>query len=433
MLLAWILMAVIYVYPRWLYADSAYTLFRVLNKEALIYDRFSNILQLAPSVVMAKLNVPAVVILHILNLSLPFLFLFGWLWQSNKDNSKALIFPFLLWACGPQAFYFGYSEILLAAFFFGMLICLKPAKKLRELSWFWATCLLMFMSHPAAWLFSIPVIIYHTSFSGTKLALPLVGCILAAAGVQYAVSPPANPYDSGLLNHISEPRLWLNAAGSNSALYLSGALKGWMWFLFPAMAFSIYSMVQAERKQHIFALLLFWIFAFWLVMVIYHEGDGNGNMEKFFYPCIAAVLGSLIFYNRSKLGIALFGVAFVMSQVLFTAEQCHIFCNRYQLLNNTCEEYREEGKFKVIGSFHPDRWQAAWALPYESMAVSALQKKSTVTIRSSEKSKWAGDVSAASDSLFLGAEFMPPWPQRLLNQRHFSLPKMAYFVDTVPR
>ena len=74
----------------------------------------------------------------------------------------------------------------------------------------------------------------------------------------------------------------------------------------------------------------------------------------------------------SKLGIALFGVAFVMSQILFTAEQCFVFCNRYQLLSNTCEEYRKEGKFKVIGTYHPDRWQSAWALPYESMAVSAL-------------------------------------------------------------
>ena len=429
-LLAWIAMAVVYVYPRWLYADSAYTLFRVLNKETLIYDRFSNMLQLAPAVVLAKFNVPAVVVLHILNLSLPLLFLFGWLWQSGKDNSKALIFPFLLWACGPQAFYFGYSEILLAAFFFGMLICLKPAKKMRELTWFWATCLLMFMSHPAAWLFSIPVVIYHTSFSGKKLALPLSACILAAAAIQYLFSPPTNPYDSGLLNHIFERRLWLNVSGSNSATYLSGALKGWMWFLFPAVAFSIYSIVKAERKQHIFLLLLFWVFAFWLVLVIYNKGDAHGNMEKFFYPCIASVLGTLIFYTRSKMGIALFGVAFVMSQVLFTMEQCKIFCDRYKLLNTTCNHYRQQGKTKVIGYFSGEKWQSVWALPYESMSISALQNKATISIRSSEKSKWAGDVRAASDSLFLGAEFMPPWPQRFLNKRHFSLAKSTYFIDT---
>jgi hypothetical protein len=111
-------------------------------------------------------------------------------------------------------------------------------------------------------------------------------------------------------------------------------------------------------------------------------------------------------------------------------EQCKIFCDRYKLLNTTCNHYRQQGKTKVIGYFSGEKWQSVWALPYESMSISALQNKATISIRSSEKSKWAGDVRAASDSLFLGAEFMPPWPQRFLNKRHFSLAKSTYFIDT---
>jgi hypothetical protein len=433
MLAAWVLMAIFFVNARWLYADSAYTLFRVLNKEPLIYDRFSNLIQLSPSIVLAKLNMPASIILHSLNLTLPLLFILGWLWQSNKDNSKALIFPFLLWACGPQAFYFGYSEILLAAFFFGMLICLKPAKEVKEISWFWATCLLMFMSHPAAWLFSIPVIIYHTSFSGKKLIFPLLGCIVAAAGIQYLLSPPTNPYDKGLLQNVLNPSIWQNLGSANSLSYLYGAIKGWMWFLLPAAIFAVYSMFRAERNKHIPIMLIFWLFAFLIVLVIYHRGEAHGNMEKFFYPCIASVFGTLVFYNRSKLGIALFGVAFVVSQCLFIWEQCGIFCNRYQLLNNTCNQFRAQGKSKVLTLYEGENWQSVWALPYESMALSALQNKATVSIRSSIKDKWKSDAAAASDSLYLGAEFMPPWPQNKLNKRYFQLTKTAYYIDSTAK
>ena len=98
MLASWLSAVVYYALPRWLHTDSAYTLFRLLNKEALVYDRFTNYLQLAPAVLAVKMALPANVVMHLVNITLPlFLSLPGFSpngFQPTKHWSSPLCFGF---------------------------------------------------------------------------------------------------------------------------------------------------------------------------------------------------------------------------------------------------------------------------------------------------------------------------------------------------
>lgn len=429
LLLGWILSATIYASARWLYVDSAYTLFRLLNLEPLVYDRFANLLQLWPAMLAARLGWPAAVVMHAANLTLPLFYLAAWAYFAVKQPQQSLIFPMMLWATGPQMFFLGYSEIGMAALIFGILLMLKPMEGLwgifRLSLWF----LLLFLSHPAAPLLALCALLLRCLQNGwaqLKIMLPALAISLL---FQWLTAPATNPYDQHLLSQLSSPDAWKNIADSYSLRYFITSATGWLWTAPVALFIGILAApagASAARRLFIPGYALVCLI---IIIVVYANGDAPVMMEKYFYPWLLVCLAAAVCADLGSAGMAVFSVAIAVSGWLFMQKESGPYRQRLADLHSATTAIREARRPMLLTDIHPlSDIGSTWALPYESMCMSALEQTQTVTIRQSETARLESDSAAATDSLFLGAPFMPPWPKRLLNPRYFRLQPGPYFI-----
>lgn len=435
MLSAWLGIAIFYANPRWLHTDSAYTLFRLLNKEALVYDRFTNYLQLAPAVLAVKMALPANVVLHLVNITLPLFFVVTWFFTHRLSPGKALIFPLLLWLSGPEMMFIGYSEIHMA-----VLCC--------SLFWFlnyqenppkWAllmTALGAFMAHPAALMLmgGTLLAISMGSNTSTKWRDAILLSILAAF-LQYLVSPATNNYDSGLLDKLTNASGWMLLTGHYSWQYFYTNLMGWMWPLI-AIFVTLAIIGFKQNKSLKTALGLAYIITCCLMLVVvYQSGDSAVMMQKFFYPIL--VVAALLLFSHSsyaKLIYAYTAVFWVSGIVFFLLYgNGYFYRQRVKELAFQSKQYTKYGYQKVIVNHYGEAIGTPWALPYESMCIAAIEKQPTISIRYSENGRLKPDSMAVGDTLYLGATFMPPFPVKSLNPDYFRLDEKPYFIDSLKR
>lgn len=436
MFLIWFALSVYFAQSRWLFADSAYTFFRILDGQSLIYDRYSNLIQLWPARLLAYAGLPANTVLHTLNLTLPVLFVLAWLYCRRYSRGNALIFPISLWLTGPQMFFLGYSEISMAVLFFGLLFCdLKLNSNWDKLKTF-TIVTLMLMSHPAGILFLIPLLFRHIRQIGRNSVFSLGLIIALAFGVKMVISPDTNPYDKGMLGNLVNPDNWMNLPQSYSLRYFISAFTGWMWPLGVAVLFLLVLFVRSFRKNGgvkltVLIYLLFIMLVVLVTLLVYHAGDANVMMEKFFYPILLIALAGVLIFDAHKVLSALFALSVLTFSFIGIARETYFYNQRLINLNQMIEKRVSDNQFKVITNLKSEALANTWALPYETMCLSAIVQSPTVTIRFSENGKLKSDSAVVSDSLYLGAPFMPPWPQRTLNRVYFRLPETVYRIDSL--
>ena len=435
MLATWLGTVVYCAYPRWLHTDSAYTFFRLLNKESLVYDRFANWLQLAPAVLAVKMALPASVVLHLANITLPLFFIASWFFTLRFSAHKALIFPICLWLSGPEMMFLGYSEIHMAVLC--CCLCWFIGYETNLPKWaFLLACLGAFMAHPAALMLIGGALLAGLAGSeASKKWWHFVLLCLVAAAFQYVVSPTTNNYDSGLKGNLLNPTAWRHLSNYYSWDYLCTNLRGWMWPLF-AMMIAIAALgIKQENLLKSLLGLAFTTICTLLLVVVYQSGDAGVMMQKFFYPVLVVAALFLFSLNRQTWLLPAFTAACWISGVAFFL----IHGNGYFYRQRTKEiafqnkQYVKEGYQKIIVNHYGEAIATPWALPYESMCIAAIDKQPTVSIRFSENGRLLPDALAAGDTLYLGATFMPPFHIKTLNPVYFKLDEKPYYIDSLKR
>ncbi len=433
MLATWLGAVVYYAVPRWLHTDSAYTLFRLLNKESLVYDRFTNFLQLAPAVLSVKMSLPANVVLHLANITLPLLFVFAWFFTRRISANKALVLPLVLWLSGPEMMFIGYSEIHMAVLccclFWLLSTTTNPPK--------WAlflTSLGAFMAHPAALMLmgGTLLAVWMDANTSKKWRVFILISILAII-LQYLVSPATNNYDSGLLEKIKNSSGWLHITQHYSWDYLFGNLAGWMWPLM-AMTITLAGLgFKNGEKLKTLPVLAYVIICCLLLVVVYQSGDSSVMMQKFFYPLL--VVAALLFFaysNNAKLMTTYTAVFWISGILLFLVHgNGYFYRQRVNEVVFQSNLYTKNGHQKVIVNHYGEAIGTPWALPYESMCIAAIKKQPTISIRFSENGRLKLDSMAVGDTLYLGATFMPPFHVKTLNPVYFRLNEKPYFIDSL--
>lgn len=432
LLLAWLICAGFFAAERWLFADSAYTLFRLLNREPLIYDRFANLLQLWPAMLAVKLGMPASLVLHVANLTLPACYAAAWLINMRNRPLRALMFPALLWASGPQMFFLGYSEIGMAALFFGIILCAEPPAGWQGGIWMAGWFALMFLSHPASLILAVPAVMFAGIRLGKNRLILMAGAAALAWYIQWLVSPAANPYDRNLLSQLSSREIWKSLKQAYSLQYFRQSITGWMWPSWVALLFTSWTLRSAAYPRRYWFISGYAVISLLVILVVYAAGDAPVMMEKYFYPWVIICVGACFYFLRLPAVAALFALAVAISGFLMMNWASGFYTGRVKELREKTTLYRDLNRTLLLGNDRQvEKLGSAWALPYETMCLSALEGKSTVTVRISDNGHLKSDSAAAADSLFLGAPFMPPWPKRLLNQRYFSLKQERYFIDSI--
>jgi hypothetical protein len=433
MLASWLSAVVYYTLPRWLHTDSAYTLFRLLNKEALVYDRFTNYLQLAPAVLAVKMALPANVVMHLVNITLPLFFVAAWFFTQRISTHKALVFPLMLWLSGPEMLFIGYSEIHMAVLCCSLFWFLSTQANPPKWALF-VTSLGAFMAHPAAlMLMGGSLLAVWISSNESKKWRDLILINISAAFLQYLISPATNNYDSGLLEKIKTPSGWLHITSHYSWDYLCANLSGWMWPLIAMfVTLAVIGFKQVKPLKTILGLAYIVICCLMLV-VVYQSGDATVMMQKFFYPVL--VVAALLFFSHNSYAklVHTYTAVFWLSGIVFFLlhGNGYFYRQRAKEVAFQSKQYTKDGYQKVIVNHYNEAIGTPWALPYESMCIAAIEKQPTVSIRYSENGRLKPDSMAVGDTLYLGATFMPPFHVKTLNPVYFKLDEKPYFIDSL--
>ncbi len=436
--LLYFILIILWAQPRWLYTDSAYLIFRILNHEPLFFDRYANEIQMLPAQLAVSLRAPAAVVLFLLNCTLPLLYFFAWLWYRKSDERKALIFPLLLICSGYEMFFLGFSEIHTAALALGILLQLQDGKP-RIQSYIFSAGWLLFMlfSHPAAWLFLPFIFLYYLFTPNLKkisLLVPLI-CLLYI-GIKSIWRPENNPYDAALFANLTHLKTWQKIPELYSTHYLYSAILSW---LLPALLvfFIVIFLSIFIYKSRVTAFLFFGytISACLITLVIYQQGEAAVLMEKFFYPLAVIMVLPMFLLIKKYHSIAY--ISFILIALFYfygVFNKRHFYLQRFSKLETLHANYSSKPGQKFLlnqAHFAPDTFGSTWALPYESMVYSALHHKKTLNIKAINLQDLHTDRYKNTDSLYHGADFVPPFPIRTLNKKYFQLPRTFYAVDSL--
>jgi hypothetical protein len=425
---------------RWLHTDSAYTLFRILNHQSLFYDRFACELLVWPGQLLSHLGAPIRWVMQSINLILPLMAWAGWIFF-HKSPLRWLYF-LVIFSGGSEAFFIGYSEIVLSALAFITAIqwIVLGAKRLPLLLFLSIT--ITWLSHPAGVLF-LPILVL---FGWRKLDLKqTLSLAIALSGlfISKQLIAPSNPYDAqlyGTLMNVQNFTQFTNLFSVNYLLHAS-------WFFIPAATAIACFIVGLLKPCRLSTSIYFAIFVVdtLATVLIYSQGDAHINMEKFFYPIAVIGMLSIGIQSRSQqlISIPLWFLAF--SMMLGIQKHLPNYTGRKQLLFDLVkvqphaklliqQPAEDQGSNNSVAKITNALSQkgSLWGLSYETAIASkwiALNETRTAKIMSPEEIKdWPTTNSQIADSLFIGAPFEQPQPINRLNHRYFRFAKNQYLT-----
>lgn len=437
---------------RWLHTDSAYTLFRILNHQALFYDRFACEFLVWPGQLLTALGAPISIVLQGLNLILTLMAWATWIAFARHKHRWIL---FLLIICGgSELFFIGYSEIGLCtwAFLCTLLLIDNPPKQTTQV---WQTAgvflciLILLFSHPAGWLY-LPVIIALSLHRMSRKSLGIMSASLCIALILKSVIFPSNAYDSGLYQTLSNPETWLNFFQLLSVNYLLGA----SWFFIPAVtALACFALGLSKPWRWVSAAFFFIILSDTIVaVVIYAKGDAHINMEKFFYPIgVLALLSiSVYLWGSQEPQHSAYRLKFIMakqreiSKSMIGILPWFLSINMLLGIQKYSPDYsNRKAQLQSLTASMPGAKMMAhydtlsarifpgslWGLSYETALITAINKertgepstlKSMKAMTSQELADWGETQKKIGDSLLIGAPFEMPQRIDRLNRRYFE-------------
>lgn len=424
-----------YIQERWLYTDSAFTFFRILNLDNLYYDRYSNAIQTWPSQFAAQKNAGAGFILYLINLT-PLLFAALLFLIANRISTAGLwLIPLAFISQGGQEFFMGYNELLFALLFFAFLCSdFSHLGNYRLAIPLIAGTLLLF-AHPATVLL-VPFLCFLYWSRGDKISF----WTLIVVAIVYLGKPlflESNSYDTHMIHRLENADNWFNFLNHYSwQFFTSNSMK---WLLIPQIVLVIVLislLITKEFKKVIF-LLLSLIFILIVSLVAYGDGDATPIMEKYFHLYALACFASVVFLKPgiwpNRLVAAMLAItAFIFSNSVL--KNAPYYSGNLAMVKACEAEYQKKGKHKVLVNLsviQKNTDHSVWALPYETMLVSVLEKRNmTVNVKPVESGNWKNTSDLFHDSTYGTAEFLPPLAVTSLNPAYFHLPAGKYFKDT---
>jgi len=416
------LLAFIFTWERTLYADSAFTLFNVLNRfPAVEHFRFSQYLNLFPAQIAVYIHLPIQAVASLLSLT-PLAWAFAASWYSTAQFKKPqwnFYFLGIFLITGPEFQFLGTAEMILALIF-GGLFTLETRKPLIFL---WATT--AYLAHPGI----LPALIAVSLFQRPFHLLSLT----ATALIKLTLIP-ASGYESEILEKF---------------FHLQNVFQSWGWHYFytsifggwalPYLVVFIGGIVVFQGKQrfiYVAAVLLTTFF----ITHLYQDGDSGMMMQKSYAPLWLILALPLINSDKSKLLQYSVAVVFFWG-CFFLVKQANFHRHRLQELTTKIQTAQDLSKngLKIITSyneFHPNVFGIAWAIPYETLIYSThLNSSKPVTFCLSDSAtlndlKSNRNKKPLGKNEFRGASFAYPLKNHQLNQRYFSgLSKDAYRIQ----
>jgi hypothetical protein len=232
--------------------------------------------------------------------------------------------------------------------------------------------------------------------------------------------------------------------------YLAQTFSDLSWLRNIQETYSFHFFMHAHRKMYLF-LALFWLYVllqfrkdrtnklkFWysllsviglwfLVIGTFREGDSNGIMEKNFYLVTLPML--FVFINHvwdEKTAQLKFGFMFLfwiisLWSVRGIGKSSIILTQRVDTLERlvTVAQKTGHGKWYLEDeSMDKSKWHSTWALPYETLLMSAhLNGKGIVTV----KNIYSDNMFTPELDKIYGADFAPSFEAKDLNPRFFMI------------
>ncbi|MCL9980781.1 MAG: hypothetical protein NBV77_04980 [Bacteroidia bacterium] len=413
------LLAILFAWERTLYADSAYTLFNVLNGfPAVEHFRLTQQLNLLPAQIGVLLQLPIRAIAILLSLT-PLIWAFAATWYSTihlKNVRWSFYFLGIFLVTGPEFQFLGTAEMILALIF-GGLFAMETRKSMIFL---WA--ILAYLAHPGI----LPALLAASLFQ-KQIKFPLIA--ITSSVVFKVLFIPSSGYENQILSNL---------------LNISNVFQSWGWHYFytslfggwalPYLVVFIAGLVAFLGQQRWLYFSTTALTAFFITY-LYQDGDSGMMMQKSYAPLWLILALPLLHAKESSVFKKLLLISF-FGGCFYVCKQAKFHIQRQQELEKRISKMPIESK-KIITTnvgFPADIYGIPWAIPYETLIYSThLNPEKPITICISDSSSLKELISnkkPLGKNEFRGASFAFPLKQKSLNQRYFStLSTDAYSIE----
>lgn len=427
------LAAIVLFKERVIYVDSAYYAFNLYNEGMPVaeHNRYAlYIYQLLPWLMM-KLGFSVAMVLRMYSLSHVLVHLIAFVILLRLKQPKMALLLLIMQVVGYRECFFltvnetalAISSTLLFAAYIEHFEHHKSSLTKRVLIYLILLLIALF-SHPMAMILLPFVLGYHLvryRFAKEKIRslIPPV-LVLSVVFLFRKLVSKESGYEDDLfaqLNHTAQ--ILGNLKDIYSFKFFTGEFKPEAYFFqvyfMPVLATLLVIVLYLRKRQYLqlFYYLLSSL-AFWLLIIIlFNRGDGNIFMEKNFTPWILVSfypLKDLLEQDTEKLPWATyFATLFIIVFSLYGVSRVTpMYQKRLYLMDRLiCE--KNEGHSKLLiqdSTVNHDEWLGIWALPYETILLSAVKKMPIVTAKIYHNEETINKELGRKD-IFLGADFIP--------------------------
>lgn len=428
---AWALLLIIAIWwrnERLLYQDSAYGLFQIANLHFPIeHNRWGTAPLIFPAFATAWFGLPLSAVMATLSATgilLPALT--SWImWRISKDTQTYLLPLFLMTLTGPEWFFQGMVDMLPALCY----CCLFFTFLLKADNWksyqLYASVLFLFLAfntHPGILPLVLFICFFHYAHIKNNVSLVAMFAIFLIAIAKKYFSANSS-YENEVL-------------GRASISNLQHIFDSWTWHYFldtflarlliPAVLFAV-GLIMLRKVNRPYSALYLPVVAglgTFSIIVMFSNGDSHLMMEKSFAPivlllCIPILVLALRSpaWHKFYLFIALLFAAIGVWQRYESYQFYHLRLARMDALLQEKEVRDHEKIYYPASAFHAEEWRVTWALPYETVLRSEVNKQPSTTIKPYLN---APDTDLLHDSgMFYGADFAYKMKTDTMNQKYF--------------
>jgi hypothetical protein len=295
----------------------------------------------------------------------------------------------------------------------------------------------MTLSHPGTVILLV-FLLYLYTLQNNRFGIYAL-CITAFLFVIKGLIISSNTWDKGFYDRVLDLSSWFSISDSYAWYIFKGAISTWLFI--PLLIFIISLIVLLIQKNWKRASAVFGVefIIFWTSMVIFREGDATPVMEKYLHPLAVSLALSFLFITEGVFQKLLF-VRFILPAlavvfIIGVFKYSEFYVQNKEMVQRGEAHYYFSGHSKVLIKkleFSALTEASPWALPYETMVLSAMKKRAfTVNVKPVEKDNWDNRNILFPDSTYGTAEFLPPFSVRTLNPNYFQLKTDPYFADTL--
>jgi hypothetical protein len=445
LLLTLLIQSVMFNLEKVMYADAAFSVFKMLNEEIIPveHSRFAGSIMHLPAYLGLKIGLSAGMIfkLFVMGQWLFFIGIFSLLLFLRKPE---FVLTLLLCLSGfmRESFYIT-TEMPIAmgfALVYGALLSTVFSEKKFRIYTFLGAILSLIASlyaHPAAIVFVLFFLLWH--FIQQSVSIKTIGAhtlsIVLVFVFRFLLSP-SSTYESDFFTQlISLKEFFYNLRYSNASRFFFQAYGGFYLPLLLIWGLSLRRLLMEEDKKPFYFVLLGMPLLWAVIVHIFSQGDVNPMMEKNFLILVMPVVFVFVFQLYKQQGglggfMFLFVVFFSFWSVSKTMESGAVYSDRlYQLdrLVATADKASSDKYFISQGALNqrnPGVWLVEWALPFETLLMSLNQNGKgdfTLSLKEDSTTNW-------ESNRFYSVEFYPKLTVDKLNPRFFRLSEKKWLL-----